>query len=383
MGLNHSSNASAYTYIDTEVCSFCPGATVQGVVKILVEKPTHANQMSILLTCVSESKWIEQSEKNYPTYYDKRTLSQHKFPIWNFGGNLSSGQYALNFNILLPTDLIPSFEYVFNDTIGRIQYFFEAVVLGNNEVQAQKTTVWVSKLSKPGDLIMPVSSEASIKVNSCCCFKSGKSELKSTINHNVAMINEDLVVTSKVVNTRNRYTVTKITCSLIQSIRLKVKYSYGSHSTYFSSVILRNYENIGIKPGQSEVSDIVMRLGLKDRQGLWMVPTIKSELVDCQYTVKVTLEFNNFCGCGTYAVMLPLKICNGMMALSTRLSAPPQINIDWNPMMLSPVPIQFQGYGNIPVRGQNSNVQDMTGVESNSGKLICQENGSKVVPKEV
>jgi hypothetical protein len=379
MGSGHSSAASAYTYIDTEVSSFCPGALVQGVVKILVEKPTHARQMSIFLTCFSESQWVEGSGENSSTYHDKRTLSQHEFPIWNFEGNLSQGQYALSFNILLPTDLIHSFKYEYHGTIGRVEYYFEAVVVGNNEVQAQKTVVWVNKLLNPGGVIMPVSSEASIKVNSCCCFQSGKTMLKSTINNNVAMINEDLIINSKIVNTKNRYTVTKITYNLIQSIRLKVKYSYGSHSTYISSVILTNCEYIGVKPGESEAAEISLGLGLKDKQDLWMFPTIESELVDCEYTVKVTLAFDNTCGCGTYSIMIPLEICNGMMVLSTKFSAPPQIKIAWNPMMLSPIPIQVQ----VPIQGQENNAQDIIEADTNLVKAVWQENESKVSHKEV
>ena len=261
-----------------------------------------------------------------------------------------------------------SFKFETRGGFGRIQHFLEAVVVDNNEVQAQKSIVWVNKFPKPGNVIMPVSSEASIKVNSCCCLKSGRTELKSTINHNVAMVTEDLSITSKIVNTQDSYTVTKITCDLIRSMRLKVKNSYCSHSLFFSHVILTNSQYLAIKPGQSVVSEIVTRLGLKDSKDLWMLPNVESELVDCEYTIKVMLEFDNFCGCGTYAIMLPLEICNGMMVLDYRLSAPPQINIAWNPVMLSPVPIQAQGSGNIPDQDHNIIIQEITTVDADSAR---------------
>jgi hypothetical protein len=158
----------------------------------------------------------------------------------------------------------------------------------------------------------------------------------------------------------------------MRRFRLKAKHFIGMHPKVLTEEVLSNYEYIGVKPKQSDVPDIVLGLGLKGNSLLWMEPSLASELIDCEYFVKVTLSFDNFCGCGTYAVMLPQEICNGMVVINTRFSAPPKINIAWNPMMLSPVPDQ----------NHNNITQDINIADHNSTREPRQSD-SKVVPKAV
>ena len=387
-----SSDASAYTYIETDVSSFVPGATVTGNVKILSEKPIQAGQMTILLSCISEVRWVVRTRSrrarstrgvsayNTHHYHDKRTLFTVQFPIWNFQGQLPQGQFTLPFSIQLPTNLPPSFECSgVHRGSGKNEYTFEAVVEGSPDVQAQKTIVWVSRLPGPNKALVPASSEASLRVASCCCFKSGRVNLKSEANRRAAMVTDELVVTSKIDNSNNKHTVNKITCTLVRLVRFKIvpRIDGGSFGPAVAATIIMEEDvsgsqDLDIKPGKSDPLEVAMSLNLTFNPNLWMKPTINSETIECEYFMRVDLSSDNFCGCGTKFVSFPIEICNGMVVNNTVFSPPPQINVAWNPSMLASAPVSAQGISNL--------TQDMTMVDHNTTRGDM-ESGNKIVPK--
>ena len=118
MGSSH----SAYTYVETESASFLPGSILKGVIKILVETPTEASQMSIVLTCIGEASWVTGSRKNRRHHYTKRVLYKVSYPIWNFGGTLPQGQFTLPFSIQLENELVPSFKIQNFSMFGKVEY---------------------------------------------------------------------------------------------------------------------------------------------------------------------------------------------------------------------------------------------------------------------
>jgi hypothetical protein len=393
-----SSNASAYTYIETSVSSFIPGATVAGNVKILCEKPIQASQMTILLKCISEVRWTVRKTNrggrksgtgaNYTqTYHDKRVILVIRYPIWNFQGQLPQGQFTIPFSIQLPTDLPPSFSLISgnSDGQGKNEYTFEAVIEGSNEVQAQQTIVWVSRLPKPNEAIIPVTSEANIKVTSCCCLKSGNVELRSTADRNLVMANDVLDLKSKINNIKNKHTVNKITSTLARRIRLKIPRgpdtSIFSHtgSTLLITGCLYGSHPVDIKPGQSDSLEVAMRLNLTDYPNSWMMPSITSEMIDCEYNLQVWLEFDNFCGCGIYSVELPIEVCNGMVAINTVFSPPPQLNVDWNPSILASAPISVQGIPSQPDMEHHNPALEVSMDQNMTRGDVG--SGNKVIPK--
>jgi hypothetical protein len=238
--------------------------------------------------------------------------------------------------------------------VAKNEYTFEAVIEGSKEVQAQKTIVWVSRLPKPNEAIVPITSEADIKVTSCCCFNSGIVELRSTADRNLVMANDVLNLKSKINNIKNKHKVNKITSTLLRRLRLKIRPITDTSIFIQAGSIVLNHEflngshHVDINPGQSDSLEVAMRLNLTEYQNSWMMPTVTSEMIDCEYFLKVSLDFDNFCGCGIYSVYLPIEVCNGMVAINTVFSPPPQLNVAWDPYVLSSAPVAIQGIPNQP-----------------------------------
>jgi hypothetical protein len=387
MGAGHSSDANAYTYIETEDSNFSPGAWVSGVVKILVEKPTSMGQMNILLTCVSESRWSEAGYDPKYISYDKRILSRTYFRILSMEDQLSQGHFEIPFNIQLPINLIPSFTYDEHALYGKIEYFFEAVADNYKDFQSLKNVVWMNKLPDPNQPIGPISDEASIQVNTCCCLKKGQASLKATLSTNLALTTDDLFTTIKLDNSMNKCTLNKISCILVRHMRLKARNHLYKNSKFFTSDCIGVARDVQILPGQSDVPDVIISLSLKDEADLWMMPTVASELIDCEYFLKVKLGFDNLLEFELNEVDIPLGICNLAMVLNQSLSARPEVTFDWSPTMLAMEPVKVLMFDHVNGETQESPRSDnMYYNEEETDRNFNKEthrNLNKVVPETV
>jgi hypothetical protein len=351
MGSHHSSNAFAYTYIDTEASSFCPGTFVSGVVKILVEKPVYIGQMSILLTCSSKCMWSHDESDLDLLRHQERVLSKTQFNILRLEYQLSPGQYELPFNIQLPTDLVPSFKYEYRSNYSEIEYICEIVSDDNLYLESLKTIVWVNKLLHPSQAIGPVRNEATFNINSCCCFNRGKVEVKAFLNTNVASTTDEIFTTISIDNSMNRCALKKVTCSLHRLIRFKVTNHPHITSQIYTSLCAETVRDVRILPGEFDAPDIVINLNLNEYSGLWMMPTVETDLADCEYYIKLNLDFDTIMGFGIYEFTLPIELFNGKLILNNRLSEQPELQMAWNPTMLAVEPIQVEIFDHMNLEG--------------------------------
>lgn len=371
MGTNHSAHTHVETYSTAN-----PGTLLQGVIKILVDKATQAEQMSIQLTCTGKSRWRVRTKRGYQTNSAKRTLLKRQFPIWNFEGNLAEGQFELPFSIQLPTDLIPSFSFTqANNTYGTIEYSVKAVVGSKRDIKAHKSAIWINKYDNPSQVVSPVSAETTFRVSNCFCFKIGRASLKSTLNQNVVNAGTLLIVTSQIVNTNNKYTIKGIWSYLVRTIRLKATDLFIPVSSYIDTNITLSHDDLRIRPGQEDAQDIIHKLDLSKTHDISLMPPVASKVVDCEYSVKVELEFNNSCGCGNTSISIPLEICNGEIILNKKLSPPPNINLEWNPTMISNMIVHTAEFYNVAIKNaekSNSQKQEAQVPEADAKKTTSQ-----------
>ena len=243
-------------------------------------------------------------------------------------------------------------------------------------MQAQKTIVWVSRLPEPNQALVPASAEKSLKVVTCCCFKSGGVHLKSEADRNAAMVTDNVVVTSKIDNSNNKHKVKRIVCTLVRIVRLKIHPTLEntiSGQTVFLGTVVSGSQDLDIQPGNSDPLEVAISLDLDTISELWKKPTMKSETIECEYYIKVGLEYDNFCGCesGYRFLRFPVEIYNGMVVINTIFSPPPQISVDWNPYTLASAPVAAQGISNYP--------QDMSNVDHNTTQITAREGGNKII----
>jgi hypothetical protein len=276
------------------------------------------------------------------SYSDKKTLLKLKFPIWDLGVSLAEGQYELPFSIQLPAELIPSFKYHTFSSHSSIEHTIEAIIGDNKDVMSHGAVIWINK--NPSQIVSPISAEASFKVSNCFCFSSGTTEMKSTLNLSLARVNEELITTSQIVNSNNRYNINTIRCSLIRTIRLKARKFFIPKSCVFSIGIQDDSKSLNIKSGQSNAEEVTLTIRINELSDTWKMPSVSSEIVDCEYEVKVQLEFDNSCGLKSYEISLPVEIVSGAKVLHDKLSEPPKTDVEWNPMMISEVNVHTDDF---------------------------------------
>jgi hypothetical protein len=118
--------------------------------------------------------------------------------------------------------------------------------------------------------------------------------------------------------------------------------------------LISSSEFLNIRPGQASAPDVTMRLDLNLSHTLWMMPPVASKVVDCEYMVKVQLDFDNSCGCGGYSLKLPVEICNETNLLYNRLSESPKIHVEWNPTIISRLPAHKTDFLNVPISDKDN-----------------------------
>ncbi len=118
--------------------------------------------------------------------------------------------------------------------------------------------------------------------------------------------------------------------------------------------ILEDYRDVRILAGQSNAPEVIVNISLKDVIGMWEMPTIRSELIDCEYFLKVELGFNNRIESKSYDMQIAIEVCNGRQIITNRFSPQPELNVMWSPTMLSMEPIQVRIYDHVQPEGKDN-----------------------------
>lgn len=343
MGTGH----SVQSYIELQTPSFRPGEGVSGVVNLNVQAATSAGALSINLVGKEFARWVRQRS------YGKTSVAEflrgtHKvidvsYPIWDFGGSLPEGQYSIPFRIQTPNWLPPSFLHKGTLRKAKIYYRLRAVVDDKKKTKTHKNTIWASKFPLTNIILSNVSEETRFDVRNCCCFKAGNTNMTAYITRNFAMPTDTLAAYAKPDNSQGKKTIKSIHFMLVRHVLMQIKTGIYKGSTKLDEdSYLENTESINIPSGEilNQNKEIVVSFNLSEIPELWGHPTVSGELIECYYTVDVSLLFNNFCGCRKYVISLPLDICNGIVTSTSFIIPAPQLNFEWSPTSLSDVPVQ-------------------------------------------
>jgi hypothetical protein len=89
------------------------------------------------------------------------------YPVGHLEGVQNQGMYSIPFNLRLPSDLYPSFEYERHYHGGKIEYYLDAFLEGSSKVGSHKTIIWVySTLNSIVD-VPPVSEQRTFYIRNC------------------------------------------------------------------------------------------------------------------------------------------------------------------------------------------------------------------------
>ena len=113
-----------------------------------------------------------------------------------------------------------------------------------------------------------------------------------------------------------------------------------SSSSTVSNIAVISYDkHLESKDGADPVGIYEFELDLDSAKDLWQTPTIESELIECEYEVKVRLFYDTFCSGLGYYVTAPVMIFNSY-EVPVHSFIPPAAPMPavWNPMVLASEP---------------------------------------------
>ena len=341
-------NQSINSYIEVKFPFFQPGGIIQGIVNIHVKEATTAAVLCIKLTGKELTRWSE-TEGSGESSTTVILRGNHKvidasFPVWDFGGNIPEGQFTVPFAIQTPKWLPPSFLYSprYRPLKAKLYYRLRAYVDDKKKTRANKNKIWSIVLPPP---VEPrnVFEEMLFDVRNCCCFKQGYTKMNGNLSSHFALPTHQLAVTGLIDNTDGRKRVKMVTAYLHRSIRMHVNGGlYKGRNRTFTDEYLKHSIDVHLEPGQvmSKDEPISLTIDLSKVEVLWHTPSLMSAIIQCEHTIVLRLDFNNFFGCRHYKIKLPIHIYNGEVGSITYSLPPPEINFEWKPTSLSEEPIQ-------------------------------------------
>lgn len=342
MGTSH----SVHTYIHVEANFSFPGGTVAGVVNINATSATPAGELFIRLAGTESANWASKPNSS-STYSQKLQFFEQLYPIWHFDGTINKGQFTIPFSIQLPADIVPSFSIITIRETGSITYTLEAYVKDSSMILAYQTIIWINSLMDQSLVSPPLQDSKSLNVRNCLCFKKGVTDITVEVFRPLIVMDEDINFSLRIDNSKNKYAVRTITCSLVRGIRLRAKSFLGKVNNIIPNIFDRAILDVNIPPGGSEESErfISIPVSLKTRAAdLWQTPSVANYLIECEYGVKVELRFDNCCSYDVYDIYIPVRIHNGKYVVNTRFSTPPELSIGWNPIELASAPVHVESF---------------------------------------
>jgi hypothetical protein len=339
-------NQPINSYIEVKSPFFQPGGMIHGIVNIHVKEGTTAAMLCVKLTGKELTRWTEQKSAGKSSYTEflrgNHKVIDVSFPIWDFGGSVSEGQFTVPFVIQTPQWLPPSFRYKALFRKAKLYYRLRAYVDDKKKTRAHKNKIWSSVFPPPVEA-RNVFEEMLFDVRNFCCFKQGYTKMNGYLNRHFAQPTHQLTVTGLIDNTDGRKRVKKVTAYLHRSIRMHVnKGFYKGRNKTFTDEYLRDHIDVHVEPGQvmSKEEPISLTMDLSKVEFLWQFPTLKSVIIECEHTIVLKLDFNNFWGCRYYKINLPIDIYNGEVGSVAYSLPPPEVNFEWKPVSLSEAPIQ-------------------------------------------
>lgn len=291
-----------------------PGQTLKGNIELVPDSQIYINDIELSLFYIEEWNYTKSEKKtdkgNYKQCISIKELGVNKF-LPEGDNNLIRLDPILHlfpFEIKLPNFLYPSFEYPKHNCIAYLRYTLLAKLVAPNTELATSKLIFIYSPSKRDNSNFEV--ENNFNVKKWGMFGKGSTKIKASLIMKCFRFSEKIPISIDIDNTNGKMKVTLVKINLVRKMALKdnnndfkVKYSYNDK-------VMKKVYKVEVKSGRKEVYDFKFPLNeipLKefsffdnvnlfnwDKSHSEFIPSIESNLLSCQYLLKITLYFDSF-----------------------------------------------------------------------------------------
>jgi len=240
--------------------------------------------------------------------------------------NLSPGKFVFYFRFKLPQNLNPCFEFPTTETKGYIRYSLDANIV-SPYIQGATSSYMLLKSrpkNKPEQSIFTSSNEI-FKWN---MFSEGSATLNVSLvnNENNIKYGGEIKFNIDIDNTKGKLTASECKVVLLRKLELKARTSGEVKDTINNECVVKIFPTeVKTKEKKSFPCSISLEdmdknlFNLKEEKLPYtnitdlsfFVPSVSSKILNCQYTLRVTLYFNSFVAYKHRPrVFIPINICH-------------------------------------------------------------------------
>jgi hypothetical protein len=310
-----------------------PGDNIEGDININVRSPIEVKSLKVLLEL--EENWVN-SQGEY--HYDENRRSILMEVLVNIDHSLTHmagykilkiGAYSFPFTLSLSKNMIPSFEYnlrMIYTTHSYVRYkvktFLELIT--DDDISSEKILIINSLTDENISTGTSTSSSICQKVRAWLFFNKGQVTLNAISTKKIFKFGDSIILSILINNKDCSLNITQVKLVLVQKIFLKKLDNLWKFD--FQNSINEKLIKIIIDPGK--VLTIDTEFELKNTQiqkdlynnsddlntitGIWnSQPSLNSGLIQCEYFIKISLDFNSFVSYDNKPrIMLPIIISN-------------------------------------------------------------------------
>jgi hypothetical protein len=289
--------------------------------------------------------------------------------------NLSPGKFVFYFRFNLPQNLNPCFEFPTTETKGYIRYSLDANIISPYIHGATSSYILLKSRpkNKPEQSIFTSSNEI-YKWN---MFSEGSTTLNVSLfnNDNNIKYGEKIKFNIDIDNTKGKLTASECKVVLMRKLELKARTSGDVKDTINNECVVQIFPT-EVKPSEKKsfpcsinLEDMDKKLFNLNEEKLpytnitnisFFIPSISSLILNCQYTLRVTLYFNSFVAYKHRPrVFIPINICHQ-----------------------SPEEFQNLKLNNQIIYNNNNNNKNLNEINSNSNRINQDDDDYELPSKE-
>ena len=290
------------------------GKTIKGNIELVPDTEMYINDIELCLYYIEE--WIySKSEEKKDKRNNKQCVSLLDLGVNKFlpeGDNnlihLSPILHLFPFEIKLPENIYPSFEYPKHDFCAYLRYSLYAKVKSPNVNLSTTNLIFIYAVSRRDNSSFKI--ENSFNIKKWGMFGKGATNINATFPMKYYRFSDNIPIKMNIDNTLGKMKVNLVKISLKRKMILKDNKDENKEKYSRIDKILKKIFKVDVKSGNQGIYDFVFPLSeipaedfsYFDNVNLYnwtkkyceFMPSIESTILSCQYILKITIYYDSF-----------------------------------------------------------------------------------------
>ena len=316
-------------YVNTDKPSYFQGEYVYGTISLNLVKDFPGYELYLKIKGKEDAHWSEGSGKDRRHYHGKKIIISHQFLIYKFNSNrIPLGQYNFPFSVYMNPGLPASFKNVGTD--AKVSYKLKGEIKSiDKNYKAFRSSKELHLKQAKNDAYAPPITNLQIKVDICCCFAQGSTNIETRVNKTNFFEGEVASIDCFVSNANCNLPLTTVELQLVRRLKLK---SDGGHINTIAYTICSRINRLNLPPRSPSQAQTRFEIPIVSNvAGTKLLTTSQGEKVSNCYYLTLFPRYESFlCNCCTKSVETPVLIYEPRDVDIQQVQAPE----NWNPQVM-------------------------------------------------